>query len=239
LTYYVLGSRILMQGKRGRDVELLRYILNKMAFLPLKSSGTKGEFDSELKQAVIRMQSCFEVEADGVVGRDTYRLFGLEVDEYWPSSLPPLGMRELRERMQGRDVQVLQNRMAASRKKYAVCMMKDEPGAFGKGTQQALRLFQEDCGLKPSGVFDDASCFALYRLTGTGSRVLRCGVKGHDCGYDVFYLQKRLKEKGYFRGEPDGFFSQETEEAVRMFQKDHQLEPDGIVASRFCAFLGR
>ena len=227
-----------MLGKRGTDVELLQYILKKMPFLGFNGT-VNGQFDQNLQHCIQQMQIYFQEKPDGIVGRDTYRLFGIEVDEYWPSSLPPLGMRTLRYDMRGRDVMVLQNRLAASRNVYAQMMEKETAGLFRKGTEQALRAFQKDCGMKASGILDESACFALYRLTGVGSRSLQYCCPGHDRGYDVFCLQERLHEKGYLRHSASGIFSMETEEAVKYLQQDFQMEPSGKVQGKTCFILGR
>jgi WD40 repeat protein len=52
-------------------------------------------------------------------------------------------------------------------------------------------------------------------------------------GDDVLALQKRLKELGYNEvGEPDGVFGKMTDQAVRNYQRDHDLVVDGIVGPK-------
>ena len=238
MAYSILGSRILMIGKRGKDVELLRNTLEQIPLFSLPPAQKRDWFGKGLEAAVRQMQAYFQEEADGVVGRETYRLFGLEVDEYWPSSLPPLGMRNLRQGMQGRDVLILQNRLGAFRSFYAQMMAKDERGTMGRGTRQALAAFQQEAGIRPSGIFTPAGCFALYRMTGFGNRTLQYGRPGHSCGCDVFFLQERLRKKGYLQQEATGFFDRETEEAVKQLQRENQLVPDGIVQGKTYGALG-
>ena len=50
-------------------------------------------------------------------------------------------------------------------------------------------------------------------------------------GEDVKTLQMTLKLRGYSIGSagPDGVFGADTERAVKAFQADHNLEPDGVV----------
>ncbi len=234
---YVLGSRILTTDKRGRDVAVLQCLLNKMPWCG--KVPVSGKFCEATAAALRRMQRHFAALPDGVAGKDTYRLFGLEVDEYWPSSLPPPGMRPLRRGSRGRDVLILQNRLASAREAYALELKSDPPGVFQEGTEKTLRAFQSDCGLPITGMLDVSGSLALYRLTGAGSRVLEPNRPGHDRGYDVFYVQQRLREKGFFTGESDGFFSEETAEAVRRLQQERHIRPDGIVGRAVCFVLGR
>ena len=55
-------------------------------------------------------------------------------------------------------------------------------------------------------------------------------------------IQKALKNAGYYRGNVDGKIGSATQEAVRAFQKDNGLEPDGIVGrstwDRLKVYLG-
>lgn len=49
-------------------------------------------------------------------------------------------------------------------------------------------------------------------------------------GSQVRRLQQRLREFGFYKGEINGYFDEDTEAAVRAFQKDRGLAEDGIVA---------
>ncbi|MGI1657383.1 MAG: glycosyl hydrolase family 18 protein [Desulfitobacterium sp.] len=56
-------------------------------------------------------------------------------------------------------------------------------------------------------------------------RILRRGSRGND----VSEVQARLSEQGYLPGPIDGIFGVRTEAAVKQFQRDRSLIPDGIV----------
>ena len=59
-------------------------------------------------------------------------------------------------------------------------------------------------------------------------------LKRWDKGTEVAYVQATLMELGYDLGSwgADGDFGKKTEEAVKQFQKDHGLEPDGKVGEK-------
>jgi len=45
-------------------------------------------------------------------------------------------------------------------------------------------------------------------------------------------IQRALKNAGYYNGSVDGKIGPQTREAVKAFQRDHGLEPDGVVGRR-------
>jgi len=59
-----------------------------------------------------------------------------------------------------------------------------------------------------------------------------------DVGGDVQLIQSRLKSAGYFRGTCDGKFRSDTASALKTFQKDRHLAPNGVVSARVYEELG-
>ena len=51
-------------------------------------------------------------------------------------------------------------------------------------------------------------------------------------GEDVYWLQMRLKELGYYTGTVTGRYKAGTEKAVRAYQKDNGLSGDGVAGSQ-------
>lgn len=64
-----------------------------------------------------------------------------------------------------------------------------------------------------------------YKPTFTFSNTLRFNAKSND----VVELQKTLISKGYLKTEATGYFGKLTFAAVKAFQKDNKLKPDGLV----------
>lgn len=63
---------------------------------------------------------------------------------------------------------------------------------------------------------------------------LKIGNKGNQ----VKYLQKRLKELGYYNGSVSGHFGPKTKNAVKKFQKDCQVAANGIADQSLLQALG-
>ena len=51
-------------------------------------------------------------------------------------------------------------------------------------------------------------------------------------------IQQALSDKGYFRGTPDGLWNAESVDALKRFQKDQNLDPDGKIGSLSLMALG-
>ena len=51
-------------------------------------------------------------------------------------------------------------------------------------------------------------------------------------------IQQALAGKGYFRGTPDGTWGSESVDALKRFQKDQNLDPDGKIGSLSLMALG-
>lgn len=51
-------------------------------------------------------------------------------------------------------------------------------------------------------------------------------------------IQQALADKGYFRGTPDGTWGSESVDALKRFQKDQNLDPDGKIGSLSLMALG-
>ena len=65
---------------------------------------------------------------------------------------------------------------------------------------------------------------AAAAAMGEGNRIWQKG----DSGEKVSWIQQRLKELEYLSREPDGVFDEETEEALRDFQRDNGLLATGM-----------
>ena len=99
---------------------------------------------------------------------------------------------------------------------------------FDATVEEAVKAFQQERGLKVTGVIDQVTSRALeearYKL---GDRVLALTSNGFMHGDDVSNLQSRLVEMGFNCGKIDGIFGILTEVAVKEFQKSVGVAVDG------------
>ncbi|HEY3633090.1 MAG TPA: peptidoglycan-binding protein [Jatrophihabitantaceae bacterium] len=101
--------------------------------------------------------------------------------------------------------------------------------SYDEATELAIRHFQQRRGLTVDGIVSAETYTALsgarWRL---GDRVLAHNATNLVFGDDVVALQEQLLEMGYDIVRPDGVFGRRTEAALRAFQRDYGLTPDGI-----------
>ncbi|MBQ9300680.1 MAG: spore cortex-lytic enzyme [Clostridia bacterium] len=79
-----------------------------------------------------------------------------------------------------------------------------------------------------------AIVFFLAVTTAQGQAAVTWGSRGDD----VYRVQAKLAQYGYYSGALDGIFGQATYNAVVWFQRRNHLTPDGVVGSATAAALG-
>jgi N-acetylmuramoyl-L-alanine amidase len=104
-----------------------------------------------------------------------------------------------------------------------------EHGAYGPSTERAVRAFQQRRQLMVDGVVGDHTWAELVEAGyAPGDRLLYLRYPSFR-GDDVRALQGRLNLLGFDAGREDGIFGERTDGAVREFQRNVGLPPDGIV----------
>ncbi len=98
-------------------------------------------------------------------------------------------------------------------------------GIFGQNTENAVRAFQQNNSLAVDGVVGANTWRTLLCLP--PYPVLRQGARGNY----VRFLQQLLEANLFSVGGIDGIFGQNTENAVRAFQRSKSLAVDGVVGA--------
>ena len=110
---------------------------------------------------------------------------------------------------------------------------------FGAITSQAVRLFQEERGLRVEGSVDETTWQELVEASfSLGDRFLYLRVPPFR-GDDVREVQRYLNRLGFNAGREDGIFGQDTDRALRAFQHNMALPVDGIAGSSTISCLQR
>src|SRR3954463_14026630 len=116
----------------------------------------------------------------------------------------------------------------------------DDTDLFDAECDRAVRQFQQARGLTVDGIVGRETYVALdearWRL---GDRVLSYTVSHPFGGDDVLELQHRLNEMGFDCNRVDGIFGASTETALREFQRNVGLPPDGTCGPQTLKELNR
>ena len=112
-------------------------------------------------------------------------------------------------------------------------------GSYMEHTAQAVRQFRADWGLPDSDFVDDECWSTLVDATfSLGDRSLFLRLP-YFHGADVSKLQHALNALGFSCGGVDGIFGAHTERALREFQANVGIDPDGIAGSLSFAAINR
>lgn len=137
----------------------------------------------------------------------------------------------------GEAVRDVQSRLTALG--YRIDQSELEQDRFDGSTEGAVRAFQQDRGLLVDGLMGHDTWGELVEAGySLGDRVLYLRLPPFR-GDDVRTLQRRLDTLGFDPGREDGIFGRDTDRAVRAFQWNVGLNPDGIVGATSLQALAR
>lgn len=121
-----------------------------------------------------------------------------------------------------------------------VALDAEQPGAFDRDLDRAVREFQQGRGLIVDGVVGPTTYRALDEARWQlGDRLLVFIAGSVLVGDDVLTLQQRLLDLGFKVGRVDGRFGAQTELAVKEFQRNVGIPPDGTCGPATLKALAR
>lgn len=230
------GYTLLKEGASGLEVRKLQ---GRLAELGYYAGGVDGIYGSTTTSAVKAFQRANGLSGDGQAGTQTQTKLYSANAKYATSPVTtanPDQTRTLSVGMTGNDVYALQERLIELNYLSGVA-----DGVFGTETQNALIAFQNRNGLTADGT---AGASTLKKLSGSCKAATTTAAPSSngtlhegDSGEDVYNLQARLFELGYYNGRIDGRYSSETTAAVKAFQKANGLSADGIAGSGTLSIL--
>lgn len=246
-------------GDAGRSVQQLQLRLNRIArnypAIPTISP-VYGIFDSATEDAVRKFQEVFGLTPDGIVGNGTWyrvayiyssikRLAELNSEGLTFNDLPQRFPGVLQPGDTGDEVSIIQYYLAIIGRYYDTVPSVAIDGIYGDATTNAVKAFQRTFGLTEDGIVGvntwndiyrayrgiiseqntDPSRAALYPGT-----VLRIGSTGEYVTLLQTYLSTISNSfPSVPKITPDGQFGPATDAAVRAFQTEFDLTPNGIV----------
>lgn len=201
----------LQSGSRGDAVRQLQQRLRELGYPCGQADGIYGE---QTRMAVLYFQDQAGLLQDGSAGASVQkRLYASDAPAYVQYITKSRGDTGIR-------VQELQERL-----RELGYLADAADGEYGRRTQEAVELFQQECGLRATG---KATVATLKELFASDAPLCSSYIplQRGDSGRRVTELNKRLKELGYLsRG--SSRYSQDTEEAVRQFQSLSGLTVSG------------
>ena len=210
----------------SEEVVRLEQRLSQLGYL----SGESNEiYDADTRLAIESFQQANGLEVTGTV--DVATMTRLNSDEALSrqdylrrfanayTNMTPLEKGDV-----SNDVLLMQRRL----KEYGY-FAGDCDGVFGEATEMAVKSFQMVNGLSVTGI---ASGATLMRLMADApitwpAYLSEMSAAAGDTGLNVYALQRRLKQMGYFQGECTASFGELTQQAVTLFQRENGLEPTG------------
>ena len=245
---------LLKYGSRGEKVrEMQSYLAEISKYYNIPSIHPDGIFGNITNQTVIEFQRLFGLDADGIVGVDTWdmiynvykKLERKNIRETYIYSSDYPGYM-LKEYLINDDIKWLQTYLNAIAKFYKEVPTIAVDGIYRKRTRNAVSSFQRLFGLSPTGEVgynDWNKLISVYKSLGDEKENKRIEniydypglpimIEDED-GY-VTILQKYINilSKNNYRVHQvrvTGYFNEETELAVKKLQKEFDLPPTGKV----------
>ncbi len=229
------SSRILrLQApyQEGQDVRTLQSLLNMLPDHIIHSTlDTDGIFGVDTRNAVRDLQKYFKLNANGIVSDQTFYHLGQCSGRFSPRE-HVFSSRIIDSHSQGRDVLVLQNRLAVYKKTF---LNRPANGKYDNYTAQAVSRIQDDFSIQgEEGVVGPQTYVVILLQSPLGGRTLRKGQHG----LDTYFLQLYLHQLGYYNSKPDGFFTSATSKALTSFQSAADIRVDGIAGPQTFLALG-
>ncbi|MBQ8093964.1 MAG: peptidoglycan-binding protein [Clostridia bacterium] len=245
-------------GDEDEEIATIQSALKQLKFY---TGDITGHFGTRTKEAVVKFQKKYKLQADGIVGDDTlqqlYSVAGIEVlpttsvTSSTSSSSSSSGS-VLHYGSQNEQVRQLQQNLTALGY-YSGSIT----GHYGSKTEASVSAFQRANGLSADGVAGTKTLNAISAaLTGSTSssssssstskttttstvtasssdNMLKLGSKSDE----VRTLQTNLKTLGYYSGSITGNYGNLTKEAVYNFQRANGLSADGVAGAKTLAAI--
>ncbi len=224
----------LKKGDKGDAVKNLQQKLKELGYFTGTPAGNYGDLTVA---AVKRFQKALGEKQDGIASVSLQKKLFENNGVVEKPTTAPNQYKLLKKGNKGDDVKKLQQQL-----KKLGFFTGSPAGNYGTLTVSAVKRYQKALGLKQDGIASvelqkqlfssDPLSKATPKPTATPKpsskyKTLKKGSKGSE----VKKLQKKLKELGYFTGNPAGNYGSLTVAAVKRFQKAKGLKQDGIATA--------
>lgn len=215
---YIRKQILLKLGNKGVEVEDLQQKLIKINYLKGK---VDGYFGKNTERAVLNFQNDNNLITDGIVGEETWNLINIK-------STTPEILEFQTVRLGDQNNYVKDLKFKLKRLNYYENDIDDN---FDSNTEKSIKKFQKDNNLTVDGIAGPSTWQILnnkYEEFIDNLPLIIDPLFEGSTGEDVKVLQNNLKLLGY-NIETDGNFTLATENAVKSFQLENNLNDTGIV----------
>ena len=221
-------------GSQGQEV---RNVQKKLKELGFYKGTVDGDFGEATEKAVKAFQKQYGLTVDGKVGSATMAKLATAKATAKPSATatpkptatPAYSTNTyLRNGNSGKQVKQMQERLIA-----LGYLLGKANSNFDNATEAGVLAFQRRNTSYADGVAGPETLKALYSSSAskTSSAAAIIGItlrEGSSEKAAVRLLQQKLKTLGYYKGTVDGDFGSGTTEAVKAFQRAHNMTADGV-----------
>ena len=196
------NPNLLSKGDEGADVKVLQERLKIAGFYYGNSTGIFGPITHE---AVKRFQKAYQLTVDGVVGKSTLAKLPAVTDENQTTTSQKSDNRDILSLGdRGEAVRILQEHLIAAG------FLKNQPnGYYGSNTVDAVKRFQKQQKLEINGLAGQTTRSKLYSLVKNSAK----------SDFTTLEIQRRLQEKGFYKGQINGMMADDTKKAISRAQE--------------------
>jgi peptidoglycan hydrolase-like protein with peptidoglycan-binding domain len=207
----------LAKGDEGADVKVLQERLKIAGFYYGNSTGIFGPITQE---AVKRFQKAYNLTIDGIVGKATSAKLPAVIDEnnITTTSQKSDNRDTLSVGDRGEAVRILQEQLIKAG------FLKNQPnGYYGSNTVDAVNRFQKQHQIEINGMAGQTTRAKLYSLVKTSAK--------ND--FTTLEIQRRLHEKGFYKGQINGMMASDTKKAISRAQEFYGISLKDVKSGSF------
>ncbi|WP_413175272.1 peptidoglycan-binding domain-containing protein [Anabaena azotica] len=209
------NPNFLVKGDEGEDVSILQARLRIAGFYYGNPTGIFGPITEE---AVKRFQQAYKLNVDGVVGSATLaKLPPLDPDGE-QTSKKGINPDQLSLGDRGEAVRILQEHLIK-----AGYLDKQPNGYYGSQTADAVSRFQKNHRLEANSIAGPTTRAKLHNLVKTSTK----------SDFSVLEIQRRLQEKGFYKGQINGLMAADTKKAIQRAQEFYGISLTDIKNGNF------
>ena len=210
------NPNLLSKGDEGADVKVLQERLKIAGFYYGNSTGIFGPITQE---AVKRFQKAYQLTVDGVVGKSTLAKLPAVTDENQTTTSRKSDNRDILSLGdRGEAVRILQEHLIK-----AGFLQNPPNGYYGSNTVDAVKRFQKQQKLEINGLAGQTTRSKLYSLVKNSAK----------SDFTTLEIQRRLQEKGFYKGQINGMMASDTKKAISRAQEFYGISLKDIKSGSF------